>query len=220
VSGSPAPPAQQQLYTATLLKDYESLDRGVLSYSPIGSLKTAATAQFEVTVTDTGKGPQLARLADFNGMTVYQQDVPTGGIVGVQIVTCGNLTCASLSDPRQPVLVKGQQANWFWSITAGTPGPALITLRADTYDQGSTQTLKTEIINVKVNVIPTPAFNNQQTHKKIAGAAKSVTGDIETIGSVAGSIVAVGGIVGWLYVKRRKGKATPESKPAAPAAKK
>jgi len=192
------------IYKTKLLKDYESLDRGVLSYSPIENLKTAATIRFEVSVTDIGRGPQQVQVTDFNGMTVYQQDVPTGGIVGIQIVTCDNLTCASESDLRQPVLYKGQQGHWFWSIIAGTPGPALITLRADTYDKDSTLSLQAEIINIKVNVVPTAAFNHQQNHKRIASATKSLVGDIETIGSMAAAVVAVGGIAGWIAVKGRK----------------
>lgn len=201
-SGSHAP-SQQDLYRAELAKDYQSLDRGVLSYSQLGSPKTAVTTQFEVTVTDVGRGPQLTRVTESGGMNVYQQDVPTGGIVGVQIVKCSNLTCSSESDLRQPVLDEGQAASWWWSVTAGTPGPASITLRADTYDQGSTQSLSEEIINVNVQVVSTPAFSHQQTHKKIVNTTKSVVSDVETIGSIAGAIVAVGGIVGWLATRRR-----------------
>jgi hypothetical protein len=196
--------SQQALYTARLFKDYQSLDRGVLSYTKLGSLKTAATISFKVAVTDTGRGEQTAPLTHFNGMIIYPEDIPTGGIVGVQIVTCKNLTCQSLSDIRQPVLSKGMQAEWYWNITAGTPGPALITLRADTYDQGSTQALSSEIINLNVSVVPTPAFNNQQTHEKITSAARGITGDIETTGSIAGAVAAVGGIVGWIVMERRK----------------
>ena len=55
---------------------------GILAYSQIGSLKTGATTQFEVSVTDVGRGPQRAQLTDFDGMTVYQQDVPTYGLAG------------------------------------------------------------------------------------------------------------------------------------------
>ena len=207
-NGSAGPDqSEQQLYVARLSQDRQSLDRGVLAYSSIGNLKTAATAQFQVTVTDTGKGPQTARLTSFNGMTVYQRDVPTGGIVGVQIVACENLTCHSESGTTQPVLEKGQQAQWFWTITAGTPGPAVITLRADTYDQGTAQSLSEEIVTVDLRVVATAAFNTQQNHAKIATVTDSVVGDIETIGSIAGAIVAVGGIVGWVIMMRRKRKA-------------
>jgi hypothetical protein len=208
---------QQTLYVARLLADRRALDRGVLSYSRIGSLATATTASFEVTVIDVGNGPQLAQVTEFNGMDVYQQDVPTGGIVGVQIVNCANLTCTSESNLMQPVLEKGQQADWLWTITAGTPGPALITLRADTYDQGSTQTLSEEVINVNVKVFSTSAFNQQQSHKKIVAVAKNVYGGIEVAGVVAGAVLAVGGIVGWIIMMARKRNAGNRGGPAPPA---
>lgn len=204
-----AAPSQQDLYRAVLLKDLQSLDRGVLTYSQTGNPKTGTTIQFEVTVTDVGRGPQLSRVTESRGMNVYQQDVPTGGIVGVQIIKCANLTCSSESSVRQPVLYQGQTATWWWSITAGTPGPAMITLRADTYDRGSAQSLSEEILTVTPEIVPTPAFNRQQSHKKLASATNSVIGDIEKIGSVAGAVVAVGGVVGgvvaWIR-KRRKGQ--------------
>lgn len=203
-NGEAASLSQQALYAATLRNDYQSFDRGVFSYSKIGNLKTAAIVRFKATVTDAGRGEQLAPLQQFDGMTVYPADVPTGGIVGVQIVTCENLICQSLSDLKQPVLLQGEHADWYWNIIAGVPGHAVITLRVDTYDQGSTQTLSSEIINIDVNIVSTPAFTSQQNQEKIANAAKGITGDIETIGSIATAIVAVGGIIGWLAVKRRK----------------
>jgi hypothetical protein len=206
----------QQLFTTRLADDRKALDRGVLSYSPLGRPKTGATVQFEVSVTDTGKGPQLVRLTSFGGMTVDQQDVPTGGVVGVQIVTCDDLTCDSMSDLRQPVLSKGQQAIWLWNVTAGTPGPALIMLRADTYDENSGLTLSTEYVTIKASVVATSAYTAQQHHKKILGIATSATGVIVTIGSVAGAIVAVGGIVGWV-INRRKSKAKAPAQPQQPS---
>lgn len=212
--------SSQQLFTTRLADDRKALDRGVLSYSPLGRPKTGATVQFEVSVTDTGKGPQLVRLTSFSGMTVDQQDVPTGGVVGVQIVTCEDLTCDSMSDLRQPVLAKGQQASWLWNITAGTPGPAVIMLRADTYDENSGLTLSTEYVTIKANVVATSAYTAQQHHKKVLGIATSVTGAIVTIGSVAGAIVAVGGIVGWAINRRqsnrRKSKAKAPAQPQQP----
>ncbi len=207
--------SQQQLYVAKLTRDRQSLDRGILSYSHLGALNTAATTQFEVTVTDVGTGPQQVQLTAFNGMSVFQQDVPAGGIVGVQIVRCGNLTCSSESGQTQPVLARGQQAQWWWNVAAGAPGPALITLRADTYDQGSTQSLSEEIINVGVNVVATSAYHQQQSHQEIAATTKSVLGDIDTIGSIAAAIGAVGAIVGWIVMMRRKKKPADHSQSAA-----
>ena len=193
----------QDVYVARLRKDEQSLDRGVLTYSPIGSLKAADTTQFEVVVTDVGRGPQHAQFTKYNGMTVYQQDVPTEGIVGVQIVGCENLTWQQQSSPKQPVLARGDFATWDWQITAGMPGPAKIILRVDTYDQGSEQILHEEILRVNAEVMPSPAYKHQQRRKVIAGMAKSIVGDIVTIGSVATAILAIGGVVGWVAVNRR-----------------
>jgi hypothetical protein len=132
--------------------------------------------------------------------------VPTGGIVAVQIATCFNLTCDSMSSPKQPVLQQGMQATWLWRITAGAPGPAQITLRVDTYDQGSGQTLAEELVFVDGRVAATAAFNQQQSHKKIVAVTKTGVNAIVTIGSVAGAIVAVGAIIGWLINRARKRK--------------
>jgi len=200
----PEPPSDQELYTATLGRDVQSLDRGVLTYSPIRTLKTAATTEFKIRVIDVGRGPQHSKVTEHNGMVVYQEDVPTGGIVGVQIVSCENLKCLSESSSKQLVLSQGYFATWYWQITGGTPGSAKITVRADTYDRGSDQTLHEEIIHFNVKVLPTVAYRHQQSRAKVANTAKSVVGDIVTIGSVATAILAVGGVIGWVVARRRK----------------
>ena len=199
-------PTPQDVYKAMLGRDLQSLDRGLLAYSPISSLKTGTSTEFDVLVKDIGRGPQSAVVAEVDGLLVYQQDVPTGGIVGVTVVLCKNLTCNSESSPTQPVLFPGDVATWRWQITAGTPGPAEIILRADTYDQGSQQTLSEEIIPITGKVVPTPTFNKQQSHKNIANITKSGVNLIVTIGSIATSIIAVGGLIGWLVMKKRQRK--------------
>lgn len=219
--GGPPPtttpaPSEQDIYVAKLLKDHQSLDRGALAYSQVSGLNTAQSIQFEVVVTDVGRGRQQIQVTKFNGMSVDQQNVPTGGIVGVQIASCENLTCQSESTIRQPVLQRGDEARWYWKITAGTPGPAKITLRADTYDQDSNQSLSEEIVEIKTKVLPTAAFNQNQNHKKITSAAKNVVTDIETAGSVATAILAIGGVAGWLAHKRRKASHDPDETVKAP----
>lgn len=204
--GIKPPPSAQDIYKAMLRRDQQSFDRGLLAYSPIGTLKTGASADFEVIVVNVGRGPERTIVTKVDGLLVYQQDVPTGGIVSVEAVRCQNVTCDSESSPAQPVLLLGYRAIWLWQITAGTPGPAEIILRADTYDQDSQQTLSEEIIPVTGKVVPTAAFNQQQSHKKIANLTKSGVDLIVTIGSVATAIVAVGGLIGWLVMKRRRGK--------------
>jgi len=187
-----------------LQQDVQSLDRGLLAYSPISKLKTGASTEFDVVVTDIGRGPQLYVITRVHGLVVYQQDVPTGGIVGVQAVESQNLTFIPESSSRQPVLYRGDSATWVWQITAGTPGPAEIILRADTYDQGSQQTLREEIIPITGMIVPTPALNHRQSHPKIPSPAKSRVNLIVTV-AIAAAIVA-GGIISWLIMKRRQRK--------------
>jgi predicted RNA-binding protein with TRAM domain len=189
-----------------LKRDVQAFDRGVLAYSPIASLKTGTSTTFDVTVTDVGRSAQEATVTEVNGKVVYQQDVPTGGIVGIQIARCQNLTCDSESSATQPVLSPGDKATWSWQITAGRPGPAEIKLRVDTYDQGSRQTLSEEIVPVAAKVVPTAAWNQQQSHKKISNATKSGVNLVVTLGSLAGAIVAIATIVGWLVNRGRRRK--------------
>jgi len=217
-AGPPSPSlSPQDLYAAMLLKDDKSLDRGMLEYSQIPDLNTETSTQFRVVVVDVGRGPQKEQLFDANTRAmgikgrwvIIRQDVPTGGIVGVQIVGCENLKCESESSLRQPVLRRGQLAIWYWRITAGTPGLAVITLRADTYDQGSAQTLSEEIVQVPLAVESTSAFEQQQ----IAGATKSTVGDIVTIGSAATAIAAVGGMVAGFSQSGGSAAASMSAKP-------
>jgi hypothetical protein len=204
-------PTPQDIYKARLGRDIQSLDRGLFLYSPINTLKTGASTQFDVVVRDIGKGPQSTVVTEVDGLLVYQQDVPTGGIVGVAVAVCGNLICDSESSSTQPVLFPGDAATWRWQIIAGAPGPAEIILRADTYDQGSQQTLSEEIIPITGMVVPTPTFNQQQSHRKVANIAKSGVNLIITIGSIATSIITVGGLFGWLVIKKRQRKLAKKS---------
>jgi hypothetical protein len=171
-------------------------------------MKARETTPFEVIVTDLGKRPGNLQVASINGMIVYQYDVPTKGIVGIKIVGCDNLTCHSQSSTLQPILRKGQNAKWYWRLTAGAPGPAMIMLRADTYAEGSTVPLSEEIIHVKGHVISTPAYATYRSHKRIAHTEKGILSDINILGIVAAAIVSIGTIVGAIigFAKRRRRK--------------
>jgi hypothetical protein len=197
---------QQTIYNAKLLRDDRALDRGVLAYSPLRRLKTNTQVQFTVSVTDVGNGPQLVSISSVNqnGLVFYRKDVPTGAIVGVQMVACTNLKCRSESATRQPILQKNDQAEWLWQITAGAPGSAAIILRADTYDTGTNVVLREEIIQVKTTVIATSAYDQVQSHKRLSAVGKGVTNGLGMIFSIAGGIVAIGTIVGWGLVRMRK----------------
>jgi len=204
-AAGPVPPRPKEvLFRATLLDNKASLDRGVLSYTPLSHIKTATVSQFKVVVTDVGRGPQTASIIRFHGMQVFQEDVPTGAIVGIRAVICDNLTCQGESTTRQPVLAPGQRATWYWQITGRKPGRAEIVLRTDTYFLNSSVSLISRIVYVYGRVHATAAFNQQQTGRKIANVTKTGINLIETIGSVAGAILAVGSVVGWLVVRARR----------------
>lgn len=205
-TGTAAPIPGQDIYKAMLKRDVQALDRGVLAYSPIGSLKTGNSTAFDVSITDVGRGAQETTVTKVGGQAVFQQDVPTGGIVGIKIVDCQNLMCDSESSVTQPVLSRGDKATWWWQITARRPGSAEIKLRVDTYDQGSQQTLSEEIVPVAAKVVPTAAWEKQQSQKNISNATKSGVNLVVTLGSLAGAIVAVGTVVGWLVNRARKRK--------------
>jgi hypothetical protein len=193
----------QDIYKARLRGDEQSLDRGVLTYSPMTGLKAAAVTQFKVVVTDIGRGAQRTKLAKSNGMDVYQQDVPTGGAVSVQIVGCEDITCQQESALKQLVLTPGSYATWDWQITAGKPGLAKLIVRLDTYDRNSGQTLHEEMFPINVQVIPTAALRYQQRRTAIISVVKAISQDVVTIGSMATAILAVGGVMGWVMASRR-----------------
>src|ERR1700744_1705448 len=202
-AGAPSPQPGQDFYAARLRQDEQSLDPGRLTYSPIGTIKTTATIQFEVVVTDVGRGLQRASLTKSNGMALYQQDVPTKGVIEAQIVDNDNLTWRQESSSRQLVLGPGDSATWVWEVTAGAPGPAKLILRLDTYDRGSGQTLHEEMLRVDGEVVPSAAYKNQKRLKEIGSVVKSAVGDIVAAGSVATAILAVGGVAGWIAANKR-----------------
>jgi hypothetical protein len=156
-SASGASPPMQSVVETAIRQDMGVLDRGVLTYSELGTLYTDESTEFSVSVTDIGKTPPkqtipAQEVSKIVGRVVYPQNVPTGGYVGVHITSCHNLSCQSQSATRQAVAVIDQVAWWYFLITTETPGRSLISLTADTYDGTSTNVLKEETILVSVNV--------------------------------------------------------------------
>ncbi|MGA2830760.1 MAG: hypothetical protein ABSF03_32130, partial [Streptosporangiaceae bacterium] len=198
--------SRQQLWAAALQNDKLSLDRGALTYTPIRKLKADASSNFQVVVTDLGKGAGYQVVDTANGMTVFQQDIPTGGNVGIRVVNSSDVTCEAESSTVQPILAKGETATWWWRITAGMPGPAAVTLEVNTYDQDSEQILSEEHVHATGTVQPTTASKRQQTNEVIGSVTHSGVNIIETIGTLAGSITAVAGIAGAIFAWRRQRK--------------
>jgi hypothetical protein len=200
----PSASSQQDIYRASLENDKASLDRGVLAYSPLSSLKTGQASTFSATVTDTGTGPQTVTVSTYDGMTVARQDVPTGGIVSVQIVGCQDLSCRGQSPVRQAVLARGDHATWVWAITAGQPGTAQIILQADTYDQNSSTALASEVMTITSTVIPTGSFTFQRRKHDVAAVTSAGLSVLDKLGIAAGAILSIGTIVGWFLARRKK----------------
>jgi hypothetical protein len=230
----PTPPAAAnengQVFLATRLRaDYSELDRGVLAYSPLKTLKTGQFTEFDAWVTDIGKHApaqtsSVSEVSGLSGLTVYPRDVPTGGILTLQ-VTCVNLTCQSLTvpSPRQAVVVIGQPVEWEWSVTANKPGAAVISLTADTYDEGTDTVLGQEAVQINLTVQATQAYKNRLAAGKPA-AAGSGGGDSSDIieGIFAIIAAAIGAIITRVQFgkrKKRRGEAAAEgaSSAAGPA---
>jgi hypothetical protein len=205
-TAEPGAQSPQDLFRDALENDRASLDRGVMAYSPLSQLKTGQDVTFTVTVTDTGTGPQTIAVSSYHGMTVARQDIPTGGIVSVQIASCQNLTCHSESPARQAVLLQGDQASWNWTITAGQPGPADLTLVADTYDRNTSVALASVgPVLVTGTVAPTVASQRRQRQHEVATVTNAGLSVLDKAGIAAGAIVSIGTVVGWFLARRKKG---------------
>lgn len=210
-NGQGLPPLSQRLFRVRLLADDKALDRGMLKYQAPRSLATGAEADLTVQVTDLGRHAQGSARPSYRGWAVYPDDVPTGGILGVR-ATCSDLACAAQSATRQPVLVPGESAGWFWQLSAQAPGTAHIWLVVTTYDQNSNISLhETAPIELTVQVTATPGY----WATKIGNWMKALIG-----------IVGFGALVtaaGWIWRRLRKKKQPPagsgqgDKAPAAPS---
>lgn len=180
-----------QVFVVTRLRqDYSALDRGVLAYTPIKTLETGQSTSLYAFVTDIGKrAPKqtasVSEVSKESGLTVYPYDVPTGGIVSLH-VTCSNLQCQEMTTARQAVVIVGQPVEWVWFVTASSPGPAMITLAADTYDQLTDTVLREETVQISVIVQATAAYK----HRRAVAAATPATGS----GGGGNGGVVLGGI--------------------------
>lgn len=200
-----------QVFVVTRLRqDYSALDRGVLAYTPIKTLETGQSTSLYAFVTDIGKrAPKqtasVSEVSKESGLTVYPYDVPTGGIVSLH-VTCSNLQCQEMTAARQAVVIVGQPVEWVWFVTASSPGPAMITLAADTYDQLTDTVLREETVQISVIVQATAAYK----HRRAAAATPATgSGGGGNGGVVLGGIfaiiaAAVGAIITRVQFGKRK----------------
>ena len=196
-----------------LLKDDQALDRGVLSYSDLTTMPVRQTTTFYVHVTDVGKGQETtAFVSESNGLLMARQDVPTGGIVGVQGTCSGNLACTPQPfSARRLIPTTGRSASWQWQVTANSPGDARILLIATTYDANSDIPLNETPVAVDIKVRPTAVYSMEHA----VDTAKAA------ILSTSSAVVVVAGALGALMALRRKKRAAapaPEPEPAVVAA--
>jgi hypothetical protein len=162
-AGRATPPVQgtsPQIFTMKLVHDHPRLDRGVLTYTDLTAIQVRRTGLFDVQVTDVGRGLEsTAFTRQLRGRLAAPQDVPTGGVVSVQI-TCGSgLTCTPRSAPaRQEIFGVGRSGTWAWDVAATSPGNSRILLTAIRY-RGNTQTVRTQaLVTVGITVRSTPLY--------------------------------------------------------------
>jgi Superinfection immunity protein len=201
-AGRATPPARgssPQIFTMKLINDHPRLDRGVLTYTDLSTMQVRQAALFDVQVTDVGRGLEsTAFTPQLRGRLAAPQDVPTGGVVSVQI-TCGSgLTCTPRSAPgRQEIFGVGRSGTWAWDVAATSPGNSRILLTAIRY-RGNTQTVRTQaLVTVGITVRSTPLYAVQAAVDARKG----------TLAAAAAAMLAVAGALGAvLALRRRKGR--------------
>jgi hypothetical protein len=133
-----APVAATELRNTKTVTNYSALDRGLLTYTSLKTLRTGVPVALDITVIDIGRGLQLTSAPTlYHGEAVDPYDVPTSAEVAVQIICSDNLTCQSRSSQDSQFVNLKQEGNWAWSLSALNPGTGLIGIIAVTYEKGS-----------------------------------------------------------------------------------
>jgi hypothetical protein len=213
-TGVPTSAAPQADFAARLQADDKALDQGQLSYVRPGTLTTGTPAELRVTVQDIGLHPgHLLTIRDassITGQVIYPRDVPTGGIVGLQITTCGNLACQAQNDARQAIVGKGSVASWEWLLTPRNAGAALVVIRASTYDGNSSTVLREEIVDIRLTTKASPALRHHRQAQHRSHEITATKNFIDTaaglITTIGGAVVVVAGGVTWVLARRQKKK--------------
>src|ERR1017187_6898698 len=202
----------QNVVQQHLSQDERALDKGVLTYTALPSLKTDEPTTLTASVTDLGKHPDGGMTAQAysepTGLAVYSENVPTGGIVGLHL-TCTNIYCQALSSARQAIVGTDTSRSWSWNLTPLRPGPTSVIITASTYDGISSIVLNQEIIPVSVKVEKGPwwAAFDDWWHAMTSFTA-TTAGLITTVG---GAVAVIAGGAGWVRRRRiRKAQTQPE----------
>jgi hypothetical protein len=124
--------------SAQLAGQYSALDRGMLTYSPLKTLRAGTPVELHVTVIDVGQGPQLTSVPTvYHGQAVDPYDVATSAEVAVQIICTSDLACQSQTAQSSQFVSPGHDGAWAWRLTARSPGAAIVGIMAATYEKGS-----------------------------------------------------------------------------------
>jgi hypothetical protein len=214
-TGSRSTKSGQQIFNTKLDNDLNSLDQGVLTYTPLRTIETGAPTYFDVWVTDIGKKSAKQDISALEmskqlGRAVFSKDVPTGGYVAVWMTGCPNLHCRHMSTNPQLAEPHHHPPEWVWLISPRAPGPASISLQVDTYKGFSTKLLAERPVLVKLNVRAnphyTPTASPVGTRPPVAsgGASSTATVWATVLAAVIGGIFAiVAAWVGARAVRRR-----------------
>ena len=211
------PKINQSGFARLLRADQEAAGRGVLGYRPLPPMTTGMTRKLIVSVTAVGRYEpfpiafQQVKAQDaLSRFVLVNQDVPTGGYVGVKITDCVHLSCHLLSiTSRQPVVQLDHPVYWSWAITATHSGVGSIVLDEVLYREGSQRVLKPALpIQIQVHIKSAPV--------KPPGWFSSVDHVLITIGAVVALLAGIvtglgvifGGIGNLMKAMRRRTKAS------------
>jgi hypothetical protein len=205
-------PTPQDLLQQRLTQDERALDKGVLTYPALPTLKTNMPITLTVTVTDLGKHPggwmPAQEYSIETGMIVYPGNVPTGGIVGLHLTCTTNVYCQALSSARQAIIGLDTSRMWSWDLTPLRPGPTSVVITATTYEETTDIVLDEEIIPIGLKVEESPwwAALDDWWHTT-TNFVTTTAGMITTIG---GAVAIIVGGARWLG----RGKGQKSSGPA------
>jgi uncharacterized cupredoxin-like copper-binding protein len=136
-TSSPTPLVSQNPDGARLAQNDAQLDRGMLTYTPVKSVRSGKSVEFHITVTDVGHGAELTSVPTmYHDQAVDPYDVPAAAEVSVQIICADGLSCQSQTAQLSQFVDPGHQGSWTWRVTGQTPGPAMIGIIAASYERG------------------------------------------------------------------------------------
>jgi hypothetical protein len=215
IASRDANPVAQDLFQQHIIQDERALDKGVLTYPALPTLKAGLPAMLSVTVTDLGEHPGGSVTNQYysqnTDMVVYPRNVPTGGIVALHLTCVASVYCQALSSTRQAIIGFSASKTWDWDLTPLQAGSTSVTITATTYDGDTTTVLDEEIIPIRLTVEEGPWWAEvDDWWHAITRFTNTTAGLITTVG---GAVAVVAGGAGWMRRKRaRKDQSQPDQK--------